>query len=82
MTILRRFECALSHTKQVVIEAYEKNPGLPSQVLEKKTGFQFYNTSHFDLKELQNSESNQLVDDFNNYIEGFFFKCSRHHERD
>lgn len=35
MTILRRFECALSNTKQVVLEAYEKNPTLPSQVLEK-----------------------------------------------
>ena len=71
MTILRRFECALSHTKDKVIEMYEKNPATPSQALEKKSGFQFYNTSHFDLKELQNSEANQLVDDFNNYIEGF-----------
>lgn len=26
MTILRRFECALSHTKEAVIEMYEKNP--------------------------------------------------------
>lgn len=71
MTILRRFECALSHTKQSVIEMYEKNPTTPSQALEKKSGFQFYNTSHFDLKELQNSEGDQLVEDFNNYIEGF-----------
>lgn len=71
MTILRRFECALSHTKQQVIEAYEKNPGIPALALEKKSGFQFYNTSHFDLKELQNSEANQMVEDFNNYIEGF-----------
>lgn len=71
MTILRRFECALSHTKQTVLDAYEKNPALPAQALEKKSGFQFYNTSHFDLKELQNSEGNQMVEDFNSYIEGF-----------
>ena len=71
MTILRRFECALSHTKDKVIEAYEKNPATPSLALEKKSGFQFYNTSHFDLKELQNSEGEQLAKDFENYIEGF-----------
>ncbi len=71
MTILRRFECALSHTKDGVIEMYEQRPNTPSQALEKKSGFQFYNTSHFDLKELQNSEGEQLAKDFENYIEGF-----------
>lgn len=70
MTILRRFECALSHTKQNVLDAYEKNPALPAQALEKKSGFQFYNTSHYDLKELQN-ESDKLAENFMNYIEGF-----------
>lgn len=70
MTILRRFECALSSTKEAVIEAYEKNPRLPSLALEKKSGFQFYNTSHYDLKELQN-ESRKLAENFMNYIEGF-----------
>lgn len=70
MTILRRFECALAPTKAAVIEAYEKNPAMPALALEKKSGFQFYNTSHYDLKELQN-ESDKLVDNFNNYIEGF-----------
>lgn len=70
MTILRRFECALSHTKSKVIEAYEKDPTLPSKALEKEAGFQFYNTSHYDLKELQN-ESDKLAENFTNYIEGF-----------
>lgn len=51
MTILRRFECALSHTKDKVIEMYEKNPNIPSQALERLSGFKFYNVSHFDLKE-------------------------------
>ena len=71
MTILRRFECALSHTKNKVIETYENNPKIPTLALEKKSGFQFYNTSHFDLKELQNSESEQLAKDFENYLDGF-----------
>lgn len=70
MTILRRFECALTPTKNAVIEAYEKNPALPSLALEKKSGFQFYNTSHYDLKELQN-ESDKLAENFANYIDGF-----------
>lgn len=70
MTILRRFECALAPTKAAVIEAYEKNPAMPALALEKKSGFQFYNISHYDLKELQN-ESDKLAENFSNYIEGF-----------
>lgn len=70
MTILRRFECALAPTKATVIETYEKNPAIPALALERKAGFQFYNTSHYDLKELQN-ESDKLAENFNNYIEGF-----------
>lgn len=70
MTILRRFECALAPTKAAVIETYEKNPTIPALALERKSGFQFYNTSHYDLKELQN-ESDKLAENFNNYIEGF-----------
>lgn len=70
MTILRRFECALAPTKQAVIDTYEKNPSIPALALEKKSGFQFYNVSHYDLKELQN-ESDKLAENFSNYIEGF-----------
>lgn len=70
MTILRRFECALAPTKKAVIEAYEKNPAMPALALERKSGFQFYNTSHYDLKELQN-ESDKLAENLSNYIEGF-----------
>lgn len=70
MTILRRFECALSHTKEAVIEMYEKNPKIPAQALEKKTGFQFYSVSHYDLKELLN-ESEKIAENFESYIEGF-----------
>ena len=70
MTILRRFECALSHTKETVIEMYERNPKTPSQALEKKAGFQFYNVSHYDLKELLN-ESEKIAENFESYMEGF-----------
>ena len=32
MTILRRFECVLEVTKQVVLKAYRSNPSYPSKV--------------------------------------------------
>lgn len=70
MTILRRLECALEPTKDTVIKLFESNPNLPYLALEKASGFQFYNTSHYDLKELQN-ESDKLAENFNNYIESF-----------
>lgn len=70
MTILRRFECALAPTKKTVVEAFEANPALPALALERRAGFQFYNVSHYNLKELQN-ESDKLAENFKNYIEGF-----------
>lgn len=70
MTILRRLECALAPTKDAVVKEYEKNPNIPALKLEQISGFQFYNTSNYTLAELQN-ESDKLVDNFTNYIEGF-----------
>lgn len=70
MTILRRFECALKNTKEAVVLEYEKNPKSPALALERKSGFKFYNTSRYDLKELLNDPEN-LVANFENYIEGF-----------
>ncbi len=70
MTILRRLECALAPTKDAVVTLYESNPVLPALKLERTAGFQFYNTSHYTLKELQN-ETDKLAENFINYIEGF-----------
>lgn len=70
MTILRRLECALAPTKDAVVALYESNPVLPALKLERTAGFQFYNTSHYTLKELQN-ETDKLAENFINYIEGF-----------
>lgn len=70
MTILRRLECALEPTKQKVVDLYKKNPTLPSLKFEKEAGYQFYNVSEFNLKELCN-DSEHLVENFVNYIEGF-----------
>lgn len=70
MTILRRFECALAPTKKAVVEQYKKNPNFPAKAMQKISGYQFYNTSRFDLAELCN-DSDHLAANFIAYIEGF-----------
>ena len=70
MTILRRLECALAPTKDEVLQQYEANPSLPAQKLEKTSGFQFYNTSHYSLQELLNDTDN-LAENFKSYVNGF-----------
>ena len=70
MTIIRRFECTLKPTKSKVIKLYEKNPELPIKRFERESGFQFYNVSHFDLKELCNDADN-IESNFKDYINGF-----------
>ncbi len=70
MTILRRFECALAPTKKAVVEQFKKNPNYPELALKRMSGYQFYNTSRFDLAELCN-DSDHLVANLNAYIEGF-----------
>ena len=54
MTILRRFECALAPTKEKVVAQFEKNPAYPEKAMQKLSGYQFYNTSKYDLTELCN----------------------------
>jgi len=70
MTILRRFECALAPNKQAVVEQYKKNPNYPELALKRISGYQFYNTSRFDLAELCN-DPDHLAANFKDYIEGF-----------
>lgn len=70
MTILRRFECALAPTKSKVVEQYKKNPNYPEKAMQRLSGYQFYNTSRFDLAELCN-DSEHLAANLTAYIEGF-----------
>lgn len=70
MTIIRRFECALFDTKQQVVDLFDKNQDYPAKAFEKITGYQFYNVSHFSLKELTNDPDN-LAANFKDYINGF-----------
>lgn len=70
MTIIRRFECALAPTKQKVVNQYKANPDFPAKAMYRISGFQFYNTSEFDLAELVN-DSEHLAANFKSYLHGF-----------
>lgn len=70
MTIIRRFECALAPTKQKVVDQYKANPNFPAKAMYRISGFQFYNTSEYDLAELVN-DSDHLAANFKSYIQGF-----------
>lgn len=70
MVIIRRFECALTETKEAVVEKFKENPGYPAKAMYRISRHQFYNTSEYDLAELIN-DSNQLASNFKIYIQGF-----------
>ena len=70
MTIIRRFECALAPAKEKVVNQYKANPEYPARAMYKLSGFQFYNTSEFDLAELVN-DSDHLAENFKSYLNGF-----------
>ena len=70
MVIIRRFECALTETKNAVIEQFKKMPTYPAKAMYKISGYQFYNTSEFTLAELLN-DADHLATNFKSYINGF-----------
>lgn len=70
MVIIRRFECALAKTKEKVLEAYENDKTTPEKILCRLSGYSFYNTSKYDLKELLN-DSEHIKENFKAYINGF-----------
>lgn len=70
MTIIRRFECALAPTKKAVVDKYKENPNFPAKAMYRISGFQFYNTSEYDLAELVN-DSDHIAANFKSYLQGF-----------
>lgn len=70
MIIIRRLECALQKNKNVIVEKYKSNPKTPAKVLEKLSGYPFYNTSEFDLGTLLD-EAPSIVENFNLYLDTF-----------
>ena len=70
MTIIRRFECALASTKDKVVDQYKQNPAYPAKAMQRISGYQFYNTSEFDLKELCN-DPEHIAANFREYLNSF-----------
>ena len=70
MTIIRRFECALEKKKDAVVQQYKKSPTYPYKAMCKISGYGFYNTSEYTLKELCN-DPDHISANFKEYINGF-----------
>jgi len=70
MVIIRRFECTLAPTKQAVVDKFKETPLYPYKAMCRISGYQFYNTSEFDLKELCN-DADHIAANFKAYIAGF-----------
>ena len=74
LTVLRRFDCLLSPTKERVLAEHPLIKARPETVvrslLEKITGRPFYNLSRLDLPKLLD-DPNQLAPNLNAYINGF-----------
>ena len=70
MTIIRRFECVLAPTKAAVVAKFKENPNFPAKAMQRISGFQFYNTSEFDLAELVN-DADHIAANFKSYLQGF-----------
>lgn len=80
MVVLRRIDTLLEPTKQAVLTEYHvqkttyKNTDLDDYPLEKASGYVFYNTSKWTLKQLHLSANNSnqiLLTNFEEYLNGF-----------
>jgi type I restriction enzyme M protein len=74
LTVLRRFDCLLRPSKAAVLAEYPKYKGKPDTVIlavmERITGWPFYNISKLDLPRLLD-DPDQLAPNLNAYINGF-----------
>lgn len=73
LTVIRRFDCILSDTKEAVLEKYESVKSLPMKdVLLRNAagGLAFYNTSKFTFEKLLDDPDN-IEANFRDYLNGF-----------
>lgn len=70
MFVIARLEAALKDTKEIVYEAFNSNPNTPKQVLESLSGYKYYNTSQFTLKNLLDDPDN-IKTNFESYLDGY-----------
>ena len=70
MVVIRRFECTLAPTRKAVSDMFDINPKYPDKAMCKISGYDFYNTSRYTLKELCN-DADLMAAHFKSYIAGF-----------
>ena len=72
LTVIRRFDCILSDTKDAVLKKYLEVKDLPMRdiLLRNASGFQFYNTSKYTFERLLDDPDN-IETNFRDYLNGF-----------
>jgi type I restriction enzyme M protein len=74
MAVLRRFDCVLEDTKEVVLEKYEQFKNLPEEsrdeILNRVAEQKFSNVSKYDISKLL-SDADNIADNLRDYINGF-----------
>ena len=72
LTVIRRFDCILSDTKDDVLKKYEQVKELPMRdiLLRSASGYQFYNTSKYTFEKLLDDPDN-IEANFRDYLNGF-----------
>ena len=73
LTVIRRFDCILTDTKDAVLKKHNSMPAdfpMREQFLKKESGYEFYNTSKYTFETLLDDASN-IEENFKNYINGF-----------
>lgn len=72
LTVIRRFDCILSDTKDVVLEKYEQVKNLPMKdiLLRNASGKAFYNTSKYTFERLLD-DPDHIEENFRDYLNGF-----------
>lgn len=72
LTVIRRFDCILSATKDAVLAKYEEVKALPMRdvLLRRAAGFEFYNTSKYTFERLMD-DPDHIEENFKDYLNGF-----------
>ena len=72
ITVMRRFDCILSETKDAVLSKYEEVKDLPMKdvLLRKASGYEFYNTSKYTFERLMD-DPDHIEENFRDYLNGF-----------
>lgn len=72
LTVIRRFDCILSDTKDAVLQKYEEVKNLPMKdvLLRKAAEKDFYNTSKYTFERLMD-DPDHIEENFRDYLNGF-----------